>query len=435
MVWVIRWLPENVKSKMKLTFSSFSHKIASICLSLLILLVFCCSCTGNENLPKLGEEYNLETDYPVSFFEGAGGPFVAPAPDGYYFFIGRYLYYLDKETKTAVPLCNKPECRHAEETDISRIPECNAYFYVDESPFLQYYEGDIYIATQCVRSAEDPTICNILTKVSADGTVRTNLCPLDRGEYFSYAIHRGYLYSYMLSSEGECTLSRVQMQNLNGEKEVLYKDFSFVFSFRPLFYGNHLYLNHMEIGEDEAQFVSQIWDYDLSTGNRNAVFGEDGITATGYYRCMSLYQDQMLLGASFDSAAQYYLYDPQTQEKRFLTEYIAVDDMRYAMRSDRNTLYEYTQKGTKEQMHFKLTCKDTNEKTVLQLETDEIPPYMALCPGDERYIFILASDVDFNYGFYLIDKNDSQSRLVEVVTLTASQAFPPFESFPIISDF
>lgn len=51
-----------------------------------------------DNLP---DSYNMETDYPSSFYAGSLGPFVTPSSDGYYAFVGRYLYFIDKKNQTS----------------------------------------------------------------------------------------------------------------------------------------------------------------------------------------------------------------------------------------------------------------------------------------------------------------------------------------------
>ena len=94
-----------------------------------------------EYYADLPDTYVEGADYQNTFSVGSGGPFITPADGGYYFLSGNYLCFLDGETLDAVPVCNRPDCQH---NDTS----CNAYFDVGWLPFIQAYEGDLFISTQ-----------------------------------------------------------------------------------------------------------------------------------------------------------------------------------------------------------------------------------------------------------------------------------------------
>lgn len=64
-----------------------------------------------------------------------------------YYFLGahdkKYLFICDKEKEKAVPLCNKPNCLHARETNSYKVTECNAFLGIDPQ-YLQIYQNSIY---------------------------------------------------------------------------------------------------------------------------------------------------------------------------------------------------------------------------------------------------------------------------------------------------
>ncbi len=123
-------------------------RIAALILVLAALLTLGACQKGPK---EQGEAFNPETDYAHLDEAGCFGSYVAEAPAGYYFISGYYLYYADRETMEAIPLCNKPDCKHHEETDDSKVYECNAFLGL--VPYVQYYEGALY-AVEGVNVAE-----------------------------------------------------------------------------------------------------------------------------------------------------------------------------------------------------------------------------------------------------------------------------------------
>lgn len=124
---------------------------------------------------------------------------MAYSDDGYYFENERsYLSFMDKVSGKVVPLCNKAECMHYNESYYNK--ECNAYF--DSSfhlEFLQYYDGYLYTL------AYDGEGYVYLYKISEDGSSREKYMTLYKQElsgvngmteyrFPEICIHRGYVY-------------------------------------------------------------------------------------------------------------------------------------------------------------------------------------------------------------------------------------------------
>ena len=160
-------------------------KILILTLSLCLLLTAC-----GTDYASLPEEYQFGTDFSNTFVGNSTlTPFVTPAEDGYYTMIGRYIYYIDAQTLQAVPLCSKPECRHAAETDPSKVFSCNAFVFAQRTPFLQYYEGNIYTIGKC--ADEKGMSFDALIRISKDGNAREYIRRMESPDNVNYAIHRG----------------------------------------------------------------------------------------------------------------------------------------------------------------------------------------------------------------------------------------------------
>lgn len=138
------------------------------------------------------DSFNIENDYQTFF--GDDNSIVA-CNEGYYYFMGEFIYFLDKKTDLAVPLCNKPDCTHT-----SKDIDCNAYFNVDQyynHLGLYYYDSNIYIIGNDGKENSNKLY---LYKISKDGSVREQSSYL--GEFGSnindmqirFIIHKGIGY-------------------------------------------------------------------------------------------------------------------------------------------------------------------------------------------------------------------------------------------------
>ncbi len=116
------------------------------------------------------ENFNIETDDQIFFDDNHS---IIACEEGYYYFSGEFLFFLDKNSEVAVPLCNKPNCTHTSE-DLN----CNAYF--DSEQYynylgLFYYNSSIYILGNDGKSNSTNLY---LYKISKDGSKREQFCHL-----------------------------------------------------------------------------------------------------------------------------------------------------------------------------------------------------------------------------------------------------------------
>ncbi len=138
------------------------------------------------------DSFNIETDYQTFFSDEHS---IVACNEGYYYFMGEFLYFLDKKSDLAVPLCNKPDCTHT-----SKDIDCNAYFSVEQYYNylgLFYYDSNIYIIGNDGKENSNKLY---LHKISKDGSVREQSSYL--GEFgsnindmqISFIIHKGKGY-------------------------------------------------------------------------------------------------------------------------------------------------------------------------------------------------------------------------------------------------
>ena len=131
-----------------------------------ILTVTLASCGKEEAIT--GMEYVEGQDQQYFYSDLGSNTLFTETEDGYYYFVGFYLCYTDKETMQSAVLCGRPDCLHQNETNPERTLDCNAYF--SGAQFLQYYDGNLYVVSRQVTSLDLE-----LTQLSLDGSKRKSI--------------------------------------------------------------------------------------------------------------------------------------------------------------------------------------------------------------------------------------------------------------------
>lgn len=251
-------------------------KIKKVIYPLLICAVFLLSsCAGRYD--SLPEDYHAETDYPYTFYTGVGGPCVAPAENGYYFLSEGYLYYMDQAQMEPVLLCSRPDCKHEQEA----VPEqCNAYFDNPMLPYVQFYEGQLYVMQRLWNENSTSLLDSeqFLMRVSPDGTNREIAARVEftkENEQSSafFAMHRGYLYTAYGDTYG-FHLKRASLSEGGEIYEELFSAADFGDFFYPLIYGKHLYLVYWTISESGERH-DHVYDFDLTNGSHQEILTDD----------------------------------------------------------------------------------------------------------------------------------------------------------------
>ena len=164
-----------------------------VCILLLSLLS---GCAASPRMPK-DDAYHPETDYPYPMQSYLPLQKFAESDEGFYFYAPSLMYYMDKNSMEPLPLCGKPECLHAAETEKARYEACNAYLMPFKMAGMAWYDGALYvIAPDSAQDRDAPAI----QRISADGAERRTLWSFSRDTNVTQMLlHRGVLYMTMSS--------------------------------------------------------------------------------------------------------------------------------------------------------------------------------------------------------------------------------------------
>ena len=221
-----------------------------------ILLCICLTGCGGTNQKDYGENYNQEQDAQnFSMIRNA-----AATENGFYVLQDQYVYFIDKKSKKAVPLCGKPNCKHKDNS-------CNAHFTHPEN--IQAYAGNLYV----VAGGSEELTCS-LYRISLDGSQREELKVLfrydsgDSGCSLDFTIHRGYGYmavNWMQKDREKKTqtLYQILLDSSDEKKEVAQ-----VTGYVPLIHvtetrGNHIYFTtscYLDKDGTEEELLNYEWN-------------------------------------------------------------------------------------------------------------------------------------------------------------------------------
>ncbi len=249
------------------------RKVIAAMLCIVSVLSALTACGGkDDNAP--GNAYVPETDYPLMYEAATDGLFIAECETGYYYLWGHFIFYADKETMESVPLCNKPDCRHTEETDSEKVYYCNAYLAGRSVlPFIQYYENEIYTIEGF--NATEKREENCLVKISPDGSKRERLTKVPQNAVL--AIHRGYLYSAIngdrVTDGGK--IVRVPMDQPDTEPEVIFESELDSSTFYLYAKGNYLLIVNWGNMDASQTFYSRVYTCNIQTGETVQLLGEE----------------------------------------------------------------------------------------------------------------------------------------------------------------
>ena len=214
--------------------------------------------------------YHPESDYPYMYKSSEIK--IAETPDGYYYRDSFFLYYIDKKTMEAEPMCHKPSCKHNLETDHFKVPYCDAFIAGSTADsILQYMNGHIYLTLSQLDLGSNSN--QILMEMDPDGTNRRKVLeiPATAGEMI---LHRGYLYYAGIScDENRNTCFGIIRQDLQGGRpEMLCKGSNQgVGHFGGLTaLGDTIFFH--ESGRNEEKIPYQyVWSYNLITREKKQI--------------------------------------------------------------------------------------------------------------------------------------------------------------------
>lgn len=201
----------------------------------LIMCIGLVSCSKNEQ-EGYGENYNRK--YDSQNFSANREQTVTE--DGFYTIQEEYIFFVDKKSGKAIPLCGKVNCKHNDST-------CNAYFNAPLN--IQAYDGKIYVVA---RGSKDRT--ESLYRISLDGSKKEELKVLYANEdndvscALEFMIHRGYGYmvtNWVQKDRTERTQSMYRISLDTSEKK---EEIASITGYVPLIYinesrGNKIYFS------------------------------------------------------------------------------------------------------------------------------------------------------------------------------------------------
>lgn len=226
-------------------------------LIIISLIMILAACSSNENKvihssnsTVFSNEMNLE------IFTDPAYQQIAVSENGIYYSTGNYLYFYDFETSQHVFLCNKPNCKHAEEINQEIGQECNAYLenasfggILNPAPMF-YYDGYLYMIQSVLDFQTGKSAGDDIVRIDPDGSNRTSIVHTD-GLFHFFFLHRDNLY-YVSSDK----LYRYSLSGASEPEELLAGQLS-SFGFQAFCVEDSMYFS-VGIYED---FVNEVIHY------------------------------------------------------------------------------------------------------------------------------------------------------------------------------
>lgn len=374
-----------------------------------------------ESYADLPDHYVQGADYPMSFYGGAGGPYITPAESGYYFLADHYLYYLDEETLKATPLCNRPDCTHDE--------DCSAYFGYDIHRFIQYYEGKLYVQAML----EDTNKTGIsqeygLYEVDPESYRRRLVCKLAFVDgSCTYYLHRGYLYMYQYNSELQNQrLYRVALDELTEEPkgELIYEGKT-PLAWIPYMYGNHYIM--LNTKEDGDRLKGYLLDYNVKDGSTFEVKDPSEAKVSLLFTSGAVDHSLIFYPSDLEDKSgtqiDFYRYD---YDKHTVEEFGSFPDKGDGLRSfityDGANFLE-VRLGTTENKTVRekqtISLLDENRNQIKSAEIGNYANGGGFCVGDEKFSFFFDDRSLHSYStLYVVDKRDGAFEITTPKLLT-----------------
>ena len=329
------------------------------CIMLVIIALSGCS---REKI-QYADTYISEQDMQYTHYQNAygAGMNTVETEKGYYKLVNKFLYFIDKETMSTVPLCDKAECLHDQETP-EKKQNCDAYTGSDENGQL-FYDGTFLYVLRDVYDKEKNRYVKELWHISMDGTTKDRVYTFPEGEeIFRWILHRGTVY-YVTEEEGENEkLHKVwKCFSLKDTKSVKTIDV-----FNDIYngdvqtlqaYGNYVYLYILGFNEDIESDLTQKWTttmenhwvcYNIVTGETKELFAdqkEDGKTIK-IIQSIHFWKDKLLAKYVYmdekaqksEEIGQIYQYQLDGSQKEKL---LKAEDQYDKFCTDENYLYVY----------------------------------------------------------------------------------------------
>lgn len=190
--------------------------------------------------------------------------------EGYYFFAQDQLFYYDINSKTCVLVCGKPDCEHKNYALVNEDNQCNAFipsdmFYYEKG--FSCYDGDLYLLG---KNSKDKYAVSIY-RISPDGSEREEVCKIfsisDQNDIGEFAVHRGYAFCSLRTSESTAALYRVNLKSC--EADIICEADGMASEFNRIAgSGNYIYFSKLCPEDDTYEkWIGKICRADIESAN------------------------------------------------------------------------------------------------------------------------------------------------------------------------
>lgn len=408
-----------------------------------MMLMSACNDASKTSDDKLSFDYTTNFQYYYSNLNGINFP-VTKSEKGYYVFLpNNYLYYIDRKSQAATPLCNKPNCSH-------NSVDCNAYFNLfvnasgESANVVQYYDGNLYIV---VKDEDDMGnfLGNILYKVTPDGSTREKLIEFKDG-ISHWLIYKGYFYfsqdkfaddidSY--SVYDSFSIKRYKINNIKSKPEEIFNSKNYSDNLRGTFqftaYDDYIYVPVLPISEDEIKkqeesgkvtvsTYQEFYSININTIKINQIRNDEGdVCSPFFYNGQLTY---LIDNSDTNGKFKYFTSELDGSNPKFLTE------MNYG-----DNLF-----ANESQLYLQNFSEDTDENAATESDGDNVKSLDASFNEKSSFLipfecsvlnipqdsdcFIFVQQVDnMNCEIYFVDKSKTESlsgQTVEYKTLLSS---------------
>lgn len=393
-----------------------------LCCGLLFSLASGCK----QEQKKLGEEYIKGQDDPYQYltlFDSKRK--IIPADKGYYLMCGAFLFYADEKMQNPVPVCNRPNCRHEQETDPAQVWKCNAYFGGSIRCFncAAFYDGSLYVYATFDNATLEDRI-NRIFRVSPDGSQRETVMDF-ADELSEFYIHRGYLYT-LGSLDGKQAVCRYSLSDREHKQEILFQCELAIDQLRSLrLHGNRIYFENSNIKDNKL--TTSYYSVDLNTLEISIPFDAPENTS---YDVWAILDNQILYTASDftnglaehpedDNPKNLVLYRCDLNGKN--SSVVLQGERIYNVLADENYIYvidvEYRKdrEGKKTENYFTVYSQQGDK--LAQYPVEELDKESSIYAiGDENYLYLYKRD-----GIYKLDKKKiAEGQLDETLIIKTS---------------
>ena len=351
------------------------------------------------------------------------GVSMAETEDGYYKLLDHYIYYIEKETMKAVPLCGKTDCLHEKET-VAHKTDCNAYID-SEDGYMNLYKDQLYVRTT-VYDQEEQTNYSEFYEISLDGSQRNKVCQVKEDNIQLWMIHRGKIY-YAVDEKGandkqQIALKALDLKKPNKSETLFVLDDVFSGTAQDLVaYGNYVYLYVEGFNEDISdldEMEEKKWAekyenrwicYHINTGKTTELFKEQKKNGTlkQIVQRIVFWQDSLFYTYyDLEQAGTKLVYKSKLDGTEG-QEWMQLEDSMDSFTADRNHFYVYNtwrDAVAKKKEKPVMSVYDKNGKRVDQFEINA-SPYLHFAPGSETYFWITNAEETQDSLVYINKKN------------------------------